>query len=284
MCRLYALRANAPTSVECGLVRGQNALLSQSRLDARGRANPDGWGIALYTNGAPEVERHSSAADSDLRFSEVAASARAHTIVAHVRAASVGAAAIENTHPFSSGRWTFAHNGTVTAFDRVGPRLAASVDPDLLRQRRGSTDSELCFLWLLTRLRDAGSDLADPGIDLAPAIEWIRESIMELDTLCRREDPTLPPILNFAVTNGRLLIAARWNASLEWLAREGTACCGGCDHCEVCGGSHVVQGEGRDYRALVVASEKICCGAWQEVPEHGLVASDETIRIRCLPL
>jgi hypothetical protein len=35
------------------------------------------------------------------------------------------------------------------------------------------------------------------------------------------------------------------------------------------------------YRASVVASERVWCGDWQELPEHRLAASDEEIRIRC---
>jgi glutamine amidotransferase len=45
MCRLYGFRANAPSQVECALVRAQNALLGQCRRDERGLSNADGWGI-----------------------------------------------------------------------------------------------------------------------------------------------------------------------------------------------------------------------------------------------
>lgn len=247
-------------------------------MDARGRTNPDGWGIALYMNDAPVVERRSTAAFSDLRFSEVAAGARAHTVVAHVRKASVGAPAIENTHPFTCGRWTFAHNGTVSAFERVGPLLEAQVAADLLQQRHGTTDSELCFLWLLSRLRQAGMDLDSARVDLARAVARISESVVDLDALCKKEDPIVPATLNFVVTNGQVLIATRWNAPLHWQTRDGES------RCDMCGTSHTTADDEPGYRALVVASERICCGDWQELPEHGLVASDEELRIQCLVL
>ena len=57
MCRLYGFRANEPTKVECSLVHAQNALLSQSVMDARGVPNADGWGIGYYDNSLPHVER-----------------------------------------------------------------------------------------------------------------------------------------------------------------------------------------------------------------------------------
>jgi glutamine amidotransferase len=50
MCRLYALSANEPTRVECGLVRSQNALMRQSQSDAEGKAHGHGWGVADYPN------------------------------------------------------------------------------------------------------------------------------------------------------------------------------------------------------------------------------------------
>ncbi len=35
MCRLYAMHANEPTRVECGLVIAQNALMTQSQSDSQ---------------------------------------------------------------------------------------------------------------------------------------------------------------------------------------------------------------------------------------------------------
>ncbi len=52
MCRLYALRANEPTRVECSLVRAQNALMAQSRADREGVMHGHGWGVADYADGA----------------------------------------------------------------------------------------------------------------------------------------------------------------------------------------------------------------------------------------
>ena len=48
MCRFYALRATAPTAVECCLVAAPNSLLTQSRQDMRGFEHADGWGIAAH--------------------------------------------------------------------------------------------------------------------------------------------------------------------------------------------------------------------------------------------
>ena len=57
MCRLYAMHANEPTRVECGLVRSQNALMAQSKSDRQGVMHGHGWGVADYNDGLPIVEK-----------------------------------------------------------------------------------------------------------------------------------------------------------------------------------------------------------------------------------
>ncbi len=135
MCRLYGFRANEPTKVECTLVYAQNALMSQSRADLRGTSHPDGWGVGYYEDATPKMERRDRAAYEDLHFSVTAERLYAKTVLAHVRRATVGGAALANTHPFVYGHWAFAHNGTVRAFDRVAPELERETAPRLLFER-----------------------------------------------------------------------------------------------------------------------------------------------------
>ncbi|MDJ0637868.1 MAG: class II glutamine amidotransferase, partial [Paracoccaceae bacterium] len=87
MCRLYAMRANEPTQVECGLVRAQNALMAQSRGDSEGLMHGHGWGVADYPDGVPVVEKQTWAAFEGEHFTKAAARVYAHTVVAHVRRA-----------------------------------------------------------------------------------------------------------------------------------------------------------------------------------------------------
>ncbi len=68
MCRLYGFRANAPSKVDCSLVKAQNALLEQSRRDERGLENADGWGIAYHPNGTPKVLKRYTAAHADVEL------------------------------------------------------------------------------------------------------------------------------------------------------------------------------------------------------------------------
>ena len=62
MCRLYAMRSNEPTRVECSLVNAQNALMRQSRGDREGLVHGHGWGVADYRDGLPLIEKQTWAA------------------------------------------------------------------------------------------------------------------------------------------------------------------------------------------------------------------------------
>ncbi len=274
MCRLYGFRANEPTRVECSLVRAQNALLVQSRHDLRGRSSPDGWGIAVYMDGRPEVERRVTAAYHDLHFATAASRVFAKTVVAHVREATVGGTAVANSHPFQHDRWVMAHNGTVRGFDRLEPGMVAETDADLITERTGSTDSELAFLWLLTRLRRAGVDLDGPPHPAGDLGKVVAESVRALSASTRALGLDKPERLNFLLTDGHSMIASRWNNSLHWIERHGV------QDCETCGAPHVDHTTNRDYRAVAIASEPISSEAWQQVPEHSLLIVDEEITVK----
>lgn len=198
MCRLYGFIATEPTKVECSLIRAQNALLKQSRLDSRGFRHPDGWGIAYYVDALPVVERRSGAAYEDLRFDAAAKLVHARIVVAHVRAASVGVPSTANTHPFQLGRWVFAHNGTIRRFEKVGPRLEASTEAaGLLRYRRGTTDSELAFLWILGRIRRVARGGLEGYVPVEQMVRAVQDALLSIENWCRDEGATEAPSLNF---------------------------------------------------------------------------------------
>ncbi len=283
MCRLYGFRANEPTKVECALVLAQNSLLAQSREDLGGRAHPDGWGIAYYENGAPHVERRATAAFEDLRFSVTAERVFARAVVAHVRKATVGATLRANTHPYVYGTWSFAHNGTVPAFDQLRERLSERTAPHFRPLRQGTNDSEAIFYWLLTRLSEAGvpveavasGEMRSDPIQLMGAM---RSAVIDLVDACRKEEPEAIPKLNFLITDGRTMVASRLNRDLHWLERDGV------HDCEICGTPHIHHDEAAPYRAVVLSSEPITDEAWQEVPEASIVAVDEGLTVHVEPL
>lgn len=279
MCRLYGFHANEPTKVECTLVLAQNSLLTQSRGDREHAEHADGWGIAYYENGEPTVERREIAAFEDARFSETAERVFARTVIAHVRQATVGGRLLANTHPYAHEGWAFAHNGTVAGFAVMEERLAAETDDDLGRLRRGTNDSEAVFLWLLTRLRHAGVGPASGGgSDVEPLRDVFREALLTLVEWGEALAPDRISRLNFLLTDGRRLVASRWNRDLHLVERVGV------HDCEICGIPHIDHHEERQYRAVVLASEPLTDEAWRQVPQGSIVTVGADVSTRVEPL
>lgn len=272
MCRLYGFRATDPTRVECSLVLAQNAMLLQSRMDQRGITNGDGWGIAHYTDNQRIVEKRARAAHEDLAFSHVAETVSAETVIAHVRAATVGDASAANTHPFTHGPWTFAHNGTVTAFESVAPRLVAETAPGLLAERSGHTDSELIFYWLLTRMPDYGLDPESSGGDAAAVADLIGDAVVRIADLAARAGVKEPAKLNLMLSDGSTMAVSRWGNTLYWVTRHGLT------DCAVCSLNHSPDAAD-DYKAVVVASEPITSEEWQEIPEGSVITIDQDLEV-----
>lgn len=265
MCRHYGFRANEPTKVECTLVHAQNALLAQSRADLRGRNHTDGWGIAVYNQELPEVERRATAAYQDVHFNAIAARLYAKTVVAHVRKSTIGGPSLANTHPFVFNCWSMCHNGTVSGFHQLQESLIQETAAEFRSHRLGTTDSEQLFYWLLTRMQEAGISARVPCQDEISLTRVIAESLREIVRRCLAVSDH-PPRLNIIMTDGDTMIATRWRHSLYWCYYNAL------EKCEHCGVPHVEHRPGIDYRAIVVASEPISRHEWYEFPNYSILS------------
>lgn len=239
-----------------------------------GREHADGWGLASYAqDGSLHVERRVTAAFEGLHFGAAAERIYAQTVIAHVRRATVGGASATNTHPFHYRRWTFAHNGTVSGFARLKDAIVRETAPRFQRIRRGTTDSEQAFVWILTRMERAGIDPDAKRADVVALRSVLADAVRDLHSRGESLATTGPPKLNFLLTNGRVLVATRWNHTLYLLERDGV------HDCEICGIPHVEHDENRRYRAVVIASEPITHESWQEVENETVVSVDESLDV-----
>lgn len=142
MCELLGMNCNVPTDI----------CFSFSGFQARGGAtnvHADGWGIAFFEGrGARLFLDPQPSCASPIAKLVRDYPIHSKNVVAHIRKATEGAVALENTHPFMReawGRyWIFAHNGHLDGF---APPLDGSFLPV------GNTDSERAFCWLLQELR-----------------------------------------------------------------------------------------------------------------------------------
>jgi glutamine amidotransferase len=148
MCQLLGMNANTPTDV----------MFSFTGFATRAHEHKDGFGIAFFEDkGVRLFVDTSSARESPVAEMVRRYPIRSRNIVAHIRKATQGPVALENTHPFVRelwGRyWVFAHNGDLKSYK---PRLHGAFRPV------GTTDSERAFCWLMQEL--AKSHAGVPGI------------------------------------------------------------------------------------------------------------------------
>ncbi|MCP3065227.1 class II glutamine amidotransferase [Myxococcus sp. K38C18041901] len=256
MCRLFGFRSSVPSAVHPSLVTQKNSLLIQSR------EHKDGWGIAAYGAEASPVVAHGvGPAHSDPDFERVSSRVSSHTVVAHIRLASVGAVELRNSHPFHHGRWTFVHNGTLREFARHRAAVEELICPTLRVGIQGTTDSERCFYLFLTRLaarHPIGHSVPVEGVARALAETMGLVAAITDDSQAQQRSA-----MNFLVTNGEVMVASRRNRTL--FVSVGGA------RCEL-GGLPVA---GTRLEQLIVSSEALCGGPnWAPVQEEDVIGVD----------
>jgi glutamine amidotransferase len=191
MCQLLGMNANTPTDV----------MFSFAGLATRADEHKDGFGIAFFEDpGLRLFVDHHSARQSPVAELVKHYPIKSGNVIAHIRKATQGQVALQNTHPFVRelwGRyWVFAHNGDLKNY---APRLHGSFRPV------GSTDSELAFCWLMQELAKAHASV--------PSIEELSRTLAEL-----LPQPAAHGTFNCLLSNGQALWAHA-STHLHWLER-----------------------------------------------------------------
>ena len=135
-------------------------------LEAQSHRNVDGSGIGFFdAAGAPVVDKQPEPAFSDEEFIHEARQAESSVFVAHVRWATAGGRAPQNTHPFVMHGRIMAHNGGFGELPRLEEQLGSYAS-----LVQGDTDSER-YLALITQQADAHG--GDVGAGITAAASWI---------------------------------------------------------------------------------------------------------------
>jgi glutamine amidotransferase len=192
------------------LYKPANSLVLQS-YHARERSEPlngDGFGIGWY---APDVTDTPGTlvsltpAWSNQNLRSVAEHVMTPCFFGHIRAASPGMRVSEaNCHPFRYGRYLWMHNGNVGGFSKLRRRLRGSLPDTLCDAIEGTTDTEHAFMLFLTLLA--------PGPDTGAneMVSAMTATVARLESLRAEASVDEPSYLNFAVTDGRSLVATRY--------------------------------------------------------------------------
>ncbi|WP_394828860.1 class II glutamine amidotransferase [Pendulispora albinea] len=224
MARLFGLIGNRADLAARVLASEADALRVHARAtpDMPGRAHvPLGWGMGFYQGGEVLIRRRPIDDRPEIDVAKNAHDVRADILIGQVRQATVGSLRTENTHPFRYRQWLFAQTGTVSRFDGIKERLAASV-PDFLRGGiRGETDAEIVFHVFLSFLHDAGR-LEDLSIDESVVRDALRSTLSVVDGMTA-EIGAEPGALNIVVTNGDVIVALHRNDAMAYRQFAGKA-------------------------------------------------------------
>jgi predicted glutamine amidotransferase len=192
MCRVFGAASKVPISVRHELISAPNPMIRQSE------EHDSGWGLAVYEGADGRPPRHlrfpvAAYEDPDFQW---ATDVRGRIFNVHVRRATMGGLATENTHPFCLANYSFSHNGTIWEFPNLrGPGIPKA---------KGQTDSEHFFCLLISEF--------DPG-DASGSLRRAVRQVIERSPFSS---------LNFLFSDGELLYAYKLGVfDLHWLPGDG---------------------------------------------------------------
>lgn len=169
MCRLFGQLTPAAETAAPYLADSDFSLLAQSHA-APDNQQKDGWGIGWFHGGEAVVAKSPGFAFAEKdAFGNSARRAVSQAVVGHIRAASNPRGiprdqliTMDNTQPFTDGRWVFAHNGTLN----IPLEVADALGP-LKAKLRAQNDSEVYF-WQWVKHAER---LGDPVKAFAACVE-----------------------------------------------------------------------------------------------------------------
>jgi glutamine amidotransferase len=177
------------------------------------------WGIAFYQGDEVLHKKRPLPPGSTPDWDELAEGVTTDCALMHLREPTVGDFRTENTHPFRFRRWSFAHQGTLAAFEALREPLLNEL-PDFLRRNvQGETDSEVFFHHVLSGLHRRGAleaQVSDWQL-LADALSEAADTL----TARAREHGDEPGGLTSILTDGRLTLGLCRGAPLYYIERRG---------------------------------------------------------------
>ncbi len=204
MCRLFGFKSVLQSHIHESLVSADNAIGKLSE------EHPDGWGVAYYVENSPHIIKSANKAIEDKIFQKVSGVVSSHTVLAHVRNATLGEKSVLNTHPFQYGPWVFAHNGNIKDFKEHKTALMMLIAPRFIRFILGTTDSEVLFFILLTEItKNSNYKLA-----VAKAISAVTKVVGDFERDNDKEN--IHTFLSFILTNGRSMLAFNGGKTLHY--------------------------------------------------------------------
>jgi predicted glutamine amidotransferase len=255
MCRLLAARF-----MDRGTLRPE--LKAFGKLSS---VHKDGWGAALYPQArhldSAVVHHATTPAKLDPEYGNLAKVVRGGTALLHMRQASAGPVTLENAHPFTLGRWSFAHNGNLVNFSEHRAQLESMISPELRPRLAGQTDSERCFLLFVTKLRELMAGDQERPREVAVALARTMQSVSQLT-----DEPKARSAMNFIATDGKQVVAARRDRPLYVSAEDASGPLGRLPR------------RGERLKSFKISSQPLTSdGTWHRVPNDSVIAVDRNL-------
>ncbi len=271
MSVVLAVLTSDPNLLRCELHR------LEGQVGLRGEERADAVGIGAYADGDALLRRFP--AGGGLTLEALAPPHESEALLFHARKLPVGMSLEENTQPFRSLMWLFAHQGTLENFSELRAGLVARLPDHLKRQIRGATDSAVVFALFLQRLWETGRT-EDRRLEAEVAGRLLADTASELTKASAATGAARASTMNLVATNGSILVATRrGELPLYYTRLEGT------DQCEVCGvtpatpDTHPAVAAHRRRRSVVVASHVKRPAGWVELAEGTTLAVEADLRV-----
>jgi len=251
--------------------------------------NADGFGVGWYIpeiDITPGVFTSAQPAVHNRNLQRLASKIRSKLIFAHLRAASESSPVTEtNCHPFIFGRFLFMHNGGVARFLKVKRHLIRRLSNESLYKIEGTTDSEYAAALFIDQLPGKNSLGEFSPQEIKRALLntiCILIHLVKSMELQERKKSHKPSSLNFAVTDGKTVVATRFRnndeqdpPSLYYACTSEYTCKNGVIKIEV-------SQPGEKTKAVIVCSEPLTYdpSKWTLVPKnHVLLVTDGKVHV-----
>lgn len=284
MCRFLVYKGREMPMSDL-LINADQSLITQS-FHAREREEPlngDGFGVGWYQpqiDPVPCVFTSTSPAWSNRNLHRIAGKVYAGLFFAHVRAATEGLYVSEaNCHPFQSDEFLWMHNGGIAEFGRIKRQLRESLSDAAYEMVQGTTDSEHAFALFLDILAPRLEDYSTT--DLKDALI---ETIRRLEAIAREANISAPSRYNFAVTDGRSIIATRYTTDPTSLPHTLYVAQG--ERFDNVDGQYRMRPKDRFPNAVIIASEPLTAtrSDWTAIPENHSVVVTPEMRVHIAPI
>lgn len=278
MCRFIAYKG-CPEVMSTLLYDPENSIIKQSfeAKEIEEPLNGDGFGIGWY---APEIDAKPgvfvsvSPAWNNRNLHYISQKVRSNCMVAHVRAASVGAVAEINCHPFHYERLLMMHNGGVEHFERIKRKIVDRLSNEMYDWIQGQTDSEHFFALFLDKLQKHAPDYPTEKI-----AECLEQTFAEILGLMQENDIAEPAYFNLVVTDGKKMVGCRFvsDRSYKPLSLHHS------EHGKFISENGIpsLRKNPDGEEGIILASEKLTANEsdWKMVPEHHFVLVEEDLSV-----